>query len=146
VQYRWLILSILCFLSCQKDKHPLQASNKLFDSLQSKHTGVLFDNTLSFTEEYNPYTFKNFFNGGGVGLGDFNNDNLVDIYLTGNLVDNKLYLNQGDFKFKDITESAGVSCKDVWSSGVSLIDINGDNLLDIYVCKSGKSCRIRPRL
>lgn len=125
-------------ISCQRDKHISTASNQLFDSLESKSTGITFNNSLSFTEEYNPYTFKNFFNGGGVGLGDFNNDNLIDIYFTGNLVDNKLYLNQGDFKFKDITASAGVACKDVWSSGVSLVDINGDNLLDIYVCKSGE--------
>jgi len=113
-------------------------SDYLFDLLPSGHTGITFDNALTFTEEYNPYTFKNFFNGGGVGLGDFNNDNLIDIYLTGNLVDNKLYLNQGNFQFKDITQSAGVACPDVWSSGVSLVDINADGFLDIYVCKSGK--------
>lgn len=139
MQFRWfIILSILCFLSCQKDHQIPDSSNKLFDVLEASITGIHFNNSLHFTEEYNPYTFKNFFNGGGVGLGDFNNDNLVDIYFTGNLVDNKLYLNQGDFKFKDITASAGVACKNVWSSGVSLVDINADNLLDIYVCKSGE--------
>lgn len=125
-------------MSCQKDHQITPPSSNLFDALKSSSTGVLFNNSLHFTEEYNPYTFKNFFNGGGVGLGDFNNDNLIDIYLTGNLVDNKLYLNQGGFRFKDITKSAGVACPDVWSSGVSLVDINSDNLLDIYVCKSGE--------
>lgn len=113
-------------------------STKLFDTISHTYSGVTFNNALTFTEEYNPYTFKNFFNGGGVGLGDFNNDGLTDIYFTGNLVDNKLYLNQGNFKFKDITQSAGVACEKVWSSGISLVDINGDNLLDIYVCKSGE--------
>ncbi len=138
MQHRWFILSLLCFFSCKRDLHTDEPSNILFDVLPAETTGIHFNNSLHFTEEYNPYTFKNFFNGGGVGLGDFNNDNLIDIYLTGNLVDNKLYINKGNFKFKDITESAGVACRDVWSSGVSLVDINADNLLDIYVCKSGK--------
>lgn len=115
-----------------------KTNDYLFVSEKSKDTGVRFRNDLFFTEEYNPYTFKNFFNGGGVALGDINNDGLLDIYFTGNLVANKLYLNKGNFQFEDITSDAGVSCNDVWSSGVSMIDINGDGLLDIYICKSGR--------
>lgn len=138
LKFRFYILYLLFFVSCNTETNPPSSSDHVFDLMNSKSVGITFNNELTFTEEYNPYTFKNFFNGGGVGLGDFNNDNLVDIYLTGNLVENKLYLNQGNLKFKDITQSAGVVCKDVWSSGVSLVDINGDGNLDIYVCKSGR--------
>jgi hypothetical protein len=99
--------------------------------------GIDFQNILSPTEAFNMYTYRNFYNGGGVAIGDVNNDGLADVYFCGNMVDNKLYLNQGGFKFKDITESAGVACKNVWSSGVSMADVNGDGWLDIYVCKSG---------
>ncbi|MFZ9044622.1 MAG: VCBS repeat-containing protein [Cyclobacteriaceae bacterium] len=100
--------------------------------------GIDFSNDLFYTEDFNPYTYKSFFNGGGVALGDVNNDGLLDIYLTGNLVDNKLYLNRGNWQFEDITEKAGVACKGVWSSGATFADIDGDGLLDLYVCKSGK--------
>ena len=101
-------------------------------------TGVDFINELHYTEEYNAYTFRNFYNGGGVGIGDINNDDLPDLFFCGNLVPNRLYLNRGNWQFEDITEKAGVASPDVWSSGVSFVDINGDQLLDIYVCKSGK--------
>ncbi|MBK8670380.1 MAG: VCBS repeat-containing protein [Saprospiraceae bacterium] len=110
----------------------------LFSLLNPKETGIFFNNELFFTEEYNPYTFKNFFNGGGVGIGDINNDGLMDIYFAGNLSENKLYLNKGNLKFEDITDKAGVSCKDVWSTGVTFVDINADGWMDIYICKSGR--------
>ena len=119
-------------------------SCKLFSTSDQRfivHTpddsNIEFSNDISYTNEMNPYTYRSYFNGGGVGLGDFNNDGFVDIYLTGNRSDNKLYLKNGDFTFRDATQKAGVASKGSWSTGVSVVDINGDGLLDIYVCKSG---------
>ena len=134
----WLLGLCLLLSACQpaRDRRPIPAET-LFTALPAAYTGVDFRNDLHYTEAFNPYTFRNFFNGGGVGLGDVNNDGLIDLYLCGNQVDNQLYLNRGDFDFEDITRHAGVACPDVWSSGVSLADINGDGWLDIYVCKSG---------
>jgi len=109
-----------------------------FEKKLSDYTGISFNNLLSYTEDFNPYTYRNFFNGGGVALGDINNDGLIDIYFTGNIVDNALYLNKGNWKFDDITDFAGVSCKDNWSTGATFVDINQDGLLDLYVTKSGK--------
>lgn len=128
-----LFVIIWCcfFFSCNDNPEP-----SLFN-LKDDSIGITFQNTLQYTEELNPYTYRNFYNGGGVALGDINNDGLLDIYFTGNLVDNQLYLNKGNWKFENITDKAGVACKNVWSSGVTFIDINNDNLLDIYVCKAG---------
>jgi len=106
--------------------------------LKDSSIGISFENTLNYTEDFNPYIYRNFYNGGGVAIGDINNDGLEDIYFTGNMVDNKLYLNKGNWQFEDITLKAGVSCPGVWSTGVTFVDINGDGFLDIYVCKSGK--------
>ncbi len=112
------------------------ADQVLFSDI-TMESGVAFRNDLSFTEKINPYTYRNFYNGAGVGIGDINNDGLLDVYFAGNQVDNKLYLNEGNLLFKDITESAGVACAGVWSTGVTFVDINADGFLDIYVCKSG---------
>ena len=103
----------------------------------TKESGITFRNDLTITERLNPYTYRNFFNGAGVAIGDINNDGLPDIYFAGNQVGNKLYTNRGNLVFKDITETAGVACSGAWSTGVSFVDINADGFLDIYVCKSG---------
>lgn len=100
-------------------------------------SGITFVNELKYTPDLNPYTYRNFYNGAGVAIGDINNDGLLDVYFTGNQVENKLYLNAGEMKFKDITVEAGVSSAGSWSTGVTMVDINFDGLLDIYVCKSG---------
>ncbi|MBN8684576.1 MAG: VCBS repeat-containing protein [Chitinophagales bacterium] len=113
------------------------AADKQFTLLDAKSTGVDFRNDLPYNDSLNCYLFRNFYNGGGVGIGDMNNDGLPDLFFCGNLSSNKLYLNRGNFKFEDITEKAGLSTKGVWTAGVALADINGDGLLDIYACKSG---------
>lgn len=130
---------LLSAISCERkaETQPAVPKDALFTSLSAKETGIEFLNQLQHTEEFNAYTYRNFYNGAGVGIGDINQDGLPDIYFCGNQADNKLYLNKGNFQFEDITEKAGVACKGVWSSGVSMADVNGDGLLDIYVCKSG---------
>ena len=130
-----LILLGLALAACQGGPQP--AGSTLFQSLDPEKSGISFRNDLHYTESFNPYTYRNFFNGGGVAIGDLNNDGLADLYFCGNLVDNRLYLNRGEFEFEDITAYAGVACAGIWSSGVALADINGDGWLDIYVCKSG---------
>ncbi|MCB0607405.1 MAG: VCBS repeat-containing protein [Lewinellaceae bacterium] len=127
------LISQTLLLSCTSS----EKENTLFQSLTPEETGIHFINQLQATEEFNTYTFRNFYNGGGLALGDVNNDGLTDIYFCGNSADNRLYLNKGNFQFEDVTEKAGVGCPNVWSTGVAMADVNGDGLLDIYVCKSG---------
>jgi hypothetical protein len=113
------------------------AGGTLFTQMPASATGINFSNNIAYSEEFNPYTFRNFFNGGGVAIGDINNDGLPDVFLCSNQHSNKLFLNKGNFTFEDITDKAGVASDSVWSTGVTMADVNGDGLLDIYVCKSG---------
>lgn len=133
-------LSLILFIigmgcwSCTPEK---PSSPPLFELLESTQTGIDFRNDLAFDREFNIYKYRNFYNGGGVAIGDINNDGLPDIYFTANLKKNKLYLNKGDFKFEDISVSAGIEGNRAWSTGVTMADVNADGLLDIYVCNSG---------
>ena len=113
--------------------------NAMFEQQPSSRTGVTFENTLRETPASNVLTYEYFYNGGGVAVGDVNNDGLEDLYFTANMGPNKLYINQGGFSFRDVTDQAGVGGYDGWKTGVSMADVNGDGLLDIYVCYSGKS-------
>ncbi len=119
--------------------------SSLFQQIDSSHSGIHFNNRIIENDSINPLDIVNVYNGGGVGIGDFNNDNLPDIYFTGNLVSNRLYLNRGDFKFEDITDKAGVSGLGRWGRGVSVIDINNDGLDDIYVCNTIYADSLRRR-
>ena len=132
---RTIILFTILVFTNACHKQPFNTS--LFESIPSNQSHITFINQLQSTEEFNTYTFRNFYNGAGVALGDVNNDGLLDIYFCGNSVDNQLYLNKGNWQFEDVTEKAGVACKNVWSTGASMADVNGDGWLDIYVCKSG---------
>ncbi|MGN7514545.1 MAG: VCBS repeat-containing protein [Allomuricauda sp.] len=132
---------ILTLASCQKKSEPLDCGtgdNTLFSLLSAEETGIDFRNDLEYTEEFNTYTYRNFYNGGGVAIGDLDKDGLPDIFFTGNMVGNRLYLNKGNLTFDDITDDVGLDSGDVWSTGVSFADVNGDGWLDIYICKSGK--------
>jgi len=113
-------------------------SEPKFELLAPKETNITFTNTLNEGLNTNVLMYEYFYNGGGVATGDFNGDDLIDIYFTSNMGDNKLYLNKGNFKFEDITAESGAEGRaGPWKTGVALVDINGDDMLDIYVCYSG---------
>jgi hypothetical protein len=112
-------------------------ATKLFELLDAGYTNINFNNKLAYNNEFNIYTYRNFYNGGGVALGDVNNDGLIDVFMVGNTEPSKLYLNKGNFRFEDITAKAGIGKVGKWSTGVTMADVNGDGLLDIYVCNSG---------
>jgi hypothetical protein len=124
----FLLLSIA--VSCKKE------DSKLFTELSSGDTGINFRNLVRETEEFNVLTYGYFYQGGGVAIGDVNNDSLPDIYFTGNMVASKLYVNRGGLKFEEIADKAGVRAEGLWNTGTTLADVNGDGWLDIYICRS----------
>ncbi|MBD0378485.1 MAG: VCBS repeat-containing protein, partial [Flavisolibacter sp.] len=129
----YLYILLLISYSAFAQKQP----TILFKSIPGNETGITFANVLKESPTLNIISYEYFYNGGGVGLGDFNNDGLIDIYFSGNMQPGRLYLNKGNWKFVDITAKAGVVGKRGWKTGVSIADVNGDGLLDIYVCYSG---------
>lgn len=124
-----VFLVVAMFVSCSAKKE------RLFTRLL--HTGVTFSNDIHNTRDFNIFTYRNFYNGGGAAIGDVNNDGLPDLFFTANMGRNKLYLNRGDFEFEDITDKAGILNKGKWATGVVFVDINHDGWLDLYVCNAG---------
>jgi hypothetical protein len=118
----------LCSCSSQK-------TEPLFELI--KNSGIDFRNDVVDNKDDNSFYFRNFYNGGGVSLGDINNDGLPDVLLTSNMAENRLYLNKGSFRFEDISASAGLRQDSMWNTGATMVDINADGWLDMYICSSG---------
>ena len=143
-RYFVLLIITLFLVACEGEPKAKNGQSsktnvgKLFTKLSPSKSGVDFKNTLKedVNSNYNILSFDFYFNGAGVAIGDINNDGLDDLFFTANTGPNKLYLNEGDMKFKDITKEAGITTGN-WSTGVNMADVNGDGLLDIYICQAG---------
>lgn len=129
-QFLFILSSVFILSACQLGSN----EPALFTELSADKTGVDFKNDIVETEEFNIMDYLYFYNGGGVSTGDINNDGLVDVFFVSNQGKNKMYLNKGNFKFEDITEKAGLEGFADWQTGTTMADVNGDGLLDIYVC------------
>ncbi len=137
LEYPFIVLTCLagiCVHSCT----PSTTSEVRFRAVSADHSRIFFENKLTLHDSFHILHYMYFFNGGGVAVGDLNNDGLEDIYFTGNQSSGKLYLNRGNLQFSDVTERSGTSTTG-WASGVSMVDINCDGWLDIYVCQTGYS-------
>src|ERR1700712_2645877 len=129
-----VVIAAACNSDKQKPADNPLGNASLFESLPAAQTGVNFVNTLQENDSLSILQYLYFYNGGGVSAGDINNDGLTDLYFVSNQGKNHLYLNKGNFKFEDITDKAGVGGLADWQTGVTMADVNGDGLLDIYVC------------
>jgi len=147
LKFRFLLPTLWLFAACGGDKKTAQVAGgdtnpppidgHLFTLLPSSYTGVRFENRLEDSPDFNVFTYRNFYNGGGVAIGDLNGDGLPEVMLTSNQHGSHLFLNKGSFRFQEITDKAGVAGKQSWVTGVTFADVNGDGKLDIYVCYSG---------
>jgi hypothetical protein len=135
----FFVFPALLIMSCSDTRNNTESKETpFFRRIPSAQSGITFTNIVEENYEKNYFDkFAYVYNGGGVAVGDINNDGLQDIYFTGNEMPNKLYLNEGNLRFKDITESAGVNGGPGWDNGVTMVDINADGWLDIYICKGG---------
>ena len=136
-RYCILILFSLFIFSCRERQEASKKSNAIFSLVSSEKSGVKFFNKLKETEQQNILKYPYFYNGGGVAIGDLNNDGLPDLFFTGNMSGDRLYLNKGKLEFEDRTIKSGILSSNLWTTGVSFVDINADGWLDIYVCRSG---------
>ncbi len=132
---KYFLLYIIVMSAC---KPAVVKQPAMFEVLDSSRTGLFFSNKLKPTQAFNMFKYMYFYNGGGIGAGDFNNDGLMDVFMSANQGDNKLYLNKGDLHFTDVTTEAKIPQDGGWSTGVSVVDINNDGLLDIYICRVGE--------
>jgi enediyne biosynthesis protein E4 len=134
-----LVLALFAFSCDQEGKkgEESKGGKALFTKLSAEETGISFVNKIEETQDFNVFRYRNFYNGGGVAIGDINNDGLPDIFFTANMGKNHLFLNKGNFKFEDITDLAGVAGRKPWHTGVVMADVNGDGFLDIYVSNAG---------
>jgi len=135
--YSPILLVLLFILACNSNNQKDNKKATLFKLLTADQCGINFTNKIHNEKDFNIFRYRNFYNGGGVGIGDINNDSLPDIYFTSNMEENRLFLNEGGFKFRDITSESGTAGTHSWSTGVVMVDINADGLLDIYVCNAG---------
>ena len=137
------ILYFLLNINCQNK--PKNEAPAIFEVLKDTITNLHFNNKLTPTESFNMFNYMYFYNGAGIGAGDFNNDGLIDLFFASNQGDNKLYLNETNLHFKDITTTSGIPQDGGWSTGVSIVDINNDGLLDIYICKVGNYLNLKSK-
>ncbi|MEO6221489.1 MAG: VCBS repeat-containing protein [Ginsengibacter sp.] len=129
-----LLLCAAMLLGCKSDKKP---GTPLFKVLNSQSTGLNFSNNLSYNQQFNLFKYIYFYNGSGLGACDFNNDGFIDLFFGSNQGQNKLYLNKGNLKFKDVTKEAKIPEDGGWTTGISVVDINNDGLPDMYICRVG---------
>ncbi len=127
----------MLFFNCEKEESK-STSKTVFETLEASNSGIDFTNTLTENDSLNYFTYSYIYMGGGVAVGDINNDGLKDVFFTGNQVSNKLYLNKGNLQFEDITENANISGDNRWYTGVTMADVNADGYLDIYCSVAGK--------